>query len=228
MESKESTDNKSVEESRLQRQRNRFEINNTLILAIATLAVTWCSYQSNLWNGVQTFRLADANVLNRLANEKRLEMGQSKDVDVAIIVEFADAVLDSNERKIGYILRGVRPEMKVLLSNWLAKNPEKDPSVAFHPLLMEEYNKLMKGSIRESHELEKKSIELWESADRANTISDNYNLFTVIFSMVMFLGAIGTKITHHRLSFGLILFSGILCMVVLAIVFFTMPLAVRG
>ena len=33
----------------------------------------------------------------------------------------------------------------------------------------------------------------FENATRANTISDRYSLLTVIFSMVMFLAAIGAK-----------------------------------
>jgi hypothetical protein len=50
-------------EQKADRSRNRLEINNTIILSIATLAITWCSYQTNLWNGIQTFNLAQSNKL---------------------------------------------------------------------------------------------------------------------------------------------------------------------
>src|SRR5205085_133793 len=66
--SKENDEQRKTE--KLERMRNRVEINNTIILAIATLAITWCSYQSNLWSGIQTFKLAEANKLNRLAQGK--------------------------------------------------------------------------------------------------------------------------------------------------------------
>jgi hypothetical protein len=62
-------------------------------------------------------------------------------------------------------------------------------------------------------------------AEQANTYSDRYSLFTVVFSMIMFLGAITTKMTHVQLSFTLIVLSGLICILVLIALFLTMPFA---
>jgi hypothetical protein len=44
-----------VNDANIDRDRDRLEVYNTIMLAIATLAVAWCSYQASLWSGLQTF-----------------------------------------------------------------------------------------------------------------------------------------------------------------------------
>ena len=53
----------------------KLQVINTLILAIATLAITWCSYQSVLWNGIQTFKLWITINSIALHNKKKLLQG---------------------------------------------------------------------------------------------------------------------------------------------------------
>jgi hypothetical protein len=57
--------------------------------------------------------------------------------------------------------------------------------------------------------------------------SDNYSLLTVVFGMVVFLGAITSKITRVSLSFAAIVAAGIICIVTLGFLFFQMPIASR-
>src|SRR5690242_9427060 len=88
------------------RRRNRLEIYNTVILGIATLGVAWCSYQSSLWNGIQTFKLADSNKFNRLAQQKTLQAGQSFQLDEAVASDFLVGVLENKQDRVQFILKG--------------------------------------------------------------------------------------------------------------------------
>ena len=97
------------------RRGGTLEIYNTIILAIATLSVAWCSYQSSLWNGIQTFKLADSNKFNRLAQQQTLQIGQNRQIDAAIVSDFLQAVLDKKQKTIEFILRGVRPELSTAM-----------------------------------------------------------------------------------------------------------------
>lgn len=212
-------------DQKLDRSRNRLEINNTLILSIATLAITWCSYQSNLWNGIQIFNLAQSNKFSRNAQQQALQAGQRRQMDEAIIINFFDDAFYKKEDKIKYILRGVRPELSKIMSDWRELLPFDNPSAPFHPMAMPGYKKLVEKDIAESGELLAKADTAFEKATRANTISDRYSLLTVIFSMVMFLAAIGAKITRIRLSFTLIVVSGLVCICVLILLFLYMPIA---
>jgi hypothetical protein len=45
------------------------EIASAILLALATVATAWCAYQSTLWAGVQTFRLAAAGKADRQARD---------------------------------------------------------------------------------------------------------------------------------------------------------------
>src|SRR5213596_1303881 len=87
-----------------ERVRNRLEIYNTVILGIATLGVAWCSYQSTLCNGIQTFKLADSNKFNRLAQQKTLQAGQSFQLDESIASDFLVGVLEKKEDRVQFIL----------------------------------------------------------------------------------------------------------------------------
>ena len=70
---KDTADNTNIADNNKQdRLRDKLQMINTLILALATLTITWCSYQSVLWNGIQTFRLADSNKFARLSRKKLL------------------------------------------------------------------------------------------------------------------------------------------------------------
>ena len=115
--------------------------------------------------------------------------------------------------------------MQEVLKVWLASKPLTNRNAPPHPMVTAGYKALMKSEGAEAEELRKKAHDYWPAAQLANYYSDRYNLFTVIFSMIMFLGAIITKMTHVRLSFTLIIMSGFICVVILAILFFSMPLA---
>ena len=212
-------------EQKADRSRNRLEINNTIILSIATLAITWCSYQTNLWNGIQTFNLAQSNKFSRLAQQLAIQSGQRRQMDEAVIISFFDEAFYKKEDKIKYILRGVRPELSKIMSDWIQLHPFENPSAPFHPMVMPGYKELIEKDMAESEKSLAKAELLYEEANRANTISDRYSLLTVIFSMVMFLAAIGAKIIRVRLSFTLMIISGLVCIGVLILLFLYMPIA---
>ena len=159
-------------------------------------------------------------------NNKHLNR-QKRQKDEAIIITFFNDAFYKKENKIKYILRGVRPELSKIMSDWMQMHPFENPSAPFHPMAMPGYHELVEKDMVESEKLSSKSELAFEKATRANTISDRYSLLTVIFSMVMFLAAIGAKITRIRLSFTLIVVSGLVCICVLILLFLYMPIATK-
>ena len=83
-----------------ERQKARLEIYNTIILAVATLCAAWCSYQGSLWNGIQTFRLADSNKYSRLAQQTLIRSNQAKTMEESAIISFMDADLTKTKREL--------------------------------------------------------------------------------------------------------------------------------
>jgi hypothetical protein len=130
-------------------------------------------------------------------------------MDEAVIISFFDEAFYKKEDKIKYILRGVRPELSKIMSDWIQLHPFENPFCSISPngnAGIQRVDRKRYGRIRKS--LAKAEL-LYEEATRANTISDRYSLLTVIFSMVMFLAAIGAKIIRIRLSFTLMIVSGL-------------------
>src|SRR5688572_2062976 len=214
-----------ADKARMEKLKNRMEINNTIILSIATLAITWCSYQGTLWDGIQDFKVAEFNENNRLAQDKNMMIVQHQAMDQSVVVGFVQNVLNEDTRTIDFSLHHLRPELATVLKAWVALNPAVNPNAPPHPMAMKEYQQVFEKDLAESKALSKQADKKWAEAQEANKYADRYSLFTVIFSMVMFLGAITTKISHVRLSFGLIVVSGLICIAILLILFLFMPLA---
>src|SRR5436190_8670353 len=161
----------------IDRDRDRLEVYGTIVLAIATLAVAWCSYQSTLWNGIQTFRLAESNKYSRLAQQKLIQSGQNKAMEEGVIINFVDAVLSKDQMKIDYIIGGVRPELANILSNWLQSHPLESASAPRHPMIMPEYEAIMGQRLDESQKMSEKAEETFRTAQVANLNADRYSPF---------------------------------------------------
>ena len=217
-----------AENPTLDEKRYRLEVYNTILLAIATLAVAWCSYQGSLWSGIQTFRLADSNKYGRLAQQKLIQSGQNKAMEEGLIIEFVNAAFHNDDKKISYILRGVRPELATILSAWMKMQPFENTAAPQHPMVMPEYELLMRNQVEESEKMNKKSADLFNLAQKANLISDEYCFLNVLFSAVMFLGAITTKLVRNRPRIFLSIISLIMCIGGLIIIFLQLPIAHKG
>jgi len=216
-----------INDQKSDRSRNRLEISNTLILSIATLAITWCSYQGVLWNGIQTFNLGDSNKFARLAQQKTIVAGQNRAMDEAIIITFVKAAIEKKQDIIDYSLRGLRSELSKIMSAWLSLKPFENSSAFPHPMAMPEYIEQVKKDMAEADKLSQQAEESRNAAQTANSNSDSYGLLTVVFGMVVFLGAITSKITRLRLGFITITAATIICIVALISVFLYMPIATK-
>jgi hypothetical protein len=201
------------------------EIISTILLSIASLGVAWCSYQSTLWNGKQVFKLAESNLYYRHARDKLSALGQQQEIDAAVTINFLEAVLDKRQNRIDYYKRRARPELAAVLSAWLSTDPLYNDQAPAHPLIMEEYKMLAASAQAAADSANQKADFLWKEAEYNNKISDHYILYTVIFSMVMFLGALATKLTHPKVTFAGILFAGAIFLISVILLFFSMPIA---
>lgn len=211
-----------------EKQKARLEIYNTIILAVATLCAAWCSYQGSLWNGIETFRLADFSNYSRVSQQMLIRSDQAKTMDEAAIISFMDAVLDKDKKRVDYMLKGLRPELSRVLSNWMQSNDLNDSTASRNPMLTTAYLELMKTRTDEVEKMNAKASEAFNGGNKANLISDTYSFLTVMFSTVMFLSAITTKLVRPFPSLLLLVISALICIAVLSVTIFSMPIAQRG
>jgi hypothetical protein len=63
--------------------------------------------------------------------------------------------------------------------------------------------------------MSEKASEAFNSGSKANLISDNYGFLAVMFSTVMFLSAITTKLVRPQARLLLLVISALICIAVL-------------
>ena len=146
----------------------------------------------------------------------------------AAIISFMDAVFGQDKKRIDYILKGLKPELSKILSDWMQLNALNDSTAPSNPMLTTAYLELMKTRTNESEKMSVKAAEAFDGGNKANSISHTYSFLAVMFSTVMFLSAITTKLVRPLASFLLLVISALICLAVLLMTIFSMPIAQRG
>jgi len=154
-----------------------------LLMAMATLGSSWCSYQAGLWNGIQTFKLADSTKMSRLASEGRMIAGQQRNLDEALFVEYARAVGENNDTLAKFFRGRLRPEFQPAVTAWLATQPLRNKNAPRSPFEMPEYRSR---ASEEAKENQAAADTLHDAAQKANRTGDEYTLLTVLFTTSLF------------------------------------------
>lgn len=207
--------------------KHRSESINIVILSLSAVAITWCSYQSNLWSGIQTFRLARVNATFREAQEKTMTIIEGQLLDGSVIVTFMNAVVANDTPKARMYIERSRPEIGSVLNAWLKEDPLHNKNAAIHPAATEEYRMLIKEKFADVERLRAKGSALWDEAEVANMNSDNYVLLTVIFSVIMFFCGVATKMDNQKRAYMMNVASAIVFIIMVLIVITKMPYASR-
>jgi len=195
-----------------------------LLMGIATLGTSWSGFQASLWNGKQTFRLADANRLGRLSSKNEMTGNQLRIVDVALFVEYARAYTEGNDKLSEFLLARMRPEFQPAMNAWLATKPLQNRDAPRTPFAMPEYHLTVDDQAQQQAEqADLKSQE----ARQANRDSDTYTLLTVLFSISLFLAGL---VTGFEESVAMLATLGLsFTLIVSAIsILIALPIARRG
>src|SRR6058998_916303 len=97
-----------------------FELIVAVILGLATLGSAWSAYQSALWSGIQTFRLAESTAAGRRAGEKFVYANQLRGVDLVLFEAYLRSLTENNSRLAEFLFQRFRPEFKIATEAWLA------------------------------------------------------------------------------------------------------------
>jgi hypothetical protein len=171
----------------LKERKDWAEITCAMVLALATTASAWCVYQSSLWSGVQTFRLAEANDAGRLSAKSAVAGLQIRAFDGTMYLHYLEARAQGHKDLEALLSERFRPEMKVAMEAWLRTNPLISRKAPLHPFMMSEYKLSEEDEAIRQSTLQQERL---KSAQTANRTSDSYVLLTVMFASVLFFGGI--------------------------------------
>ncbi|MBS1518042.1 MAG: hypothetical protein JSS91_08135 [Bacteroidetes bacterium] len=195
------------------------EIITAVLLALATVASAWCAYQSTLWGGVQTFRLADEIREGRLISEYNVLNTEYRSFDAVLFIKYIEALHKNDNEIADFYFERFNPVLKKATLEWLETKPLVTENAPKSPFQMKSYKTEFE---EKSEQMKIKSEESMNEAQKANEYSDKYVLLTVIFSSVLFFGGIAGTLRSHSMRIFSIVMSAVLFFATL-IVLFSMP-----
>jgi hypothetical protein len=208
------------------RFKRRVEIVEAVVLSLSILGTAWCAYQSTLWSGIQTFRLADANGRGRLAMQEQVLADQQRVLDGNIMLHFVEAVIENKPKVVEFYLQRARPELRAALQAWHDTKPWENPNAPLHPGATAEYLALHARTAEPSQRLRVEADQKMEEAGHANQTSDRYVMQTVLFASVLCFVGIASKFETLLVRIGLVSFASLIFLVTVALLL-GLPLA-RG
>jgi hypothetical protein len=179
------------------RRRRWIELSSAVVLALATTASAWCAYQSNLWGGVQTFRLAAAARAGRESTQQSLAAFEGRAFDAQVLIAYFEIKGRGDEKLASFLQERFRPEARKAFDAWLLTDPFNNPDAPKRPFEMAEY---VQPEVREAKRLDDEEERTLTAAQHANEAADRYVLFTVLFASVLFFGGIGGTFRSDRLK----------------------------
>jgi hypothetical protein len=202
----------SAAAERTTRRDRRIELLVTILLAIATVATAWSSYQSARWSGVQTINFSRANAARVQSTAQSTLAGQQMQLDVATFIAWTGAYAAKDTTLSDFYFKRFRAEFAPAVEAWVATRPLKNAAAPLTPFVMPEYHLAAQDRARA---LTRTAEAATAEAKVDNQRSDNYVLAVVLFASALFFAGISTKLETVRLrvtivALGYTLFCGAL------------------
>ncbi len=171
------------------------DVASVVLISVAAVLSAICGYQSARWSGQQTRLYNVANASRTLSAEAAARSNALTVIDVAVFLDYVNAVDAGDTRKAQFLYKRFRPEVRPVMRDWLATKPFTNPKAPSSPFVMKQYALKTNAEARD-HEAVAKAT--FGRATAATHNSDDFVLLTVIFAGVSFLAGISTKMTFPR------------------------------
>ena len=176
------------------KQRGRFELLIAILLAMASLASTWCGYQASNWGGNQLLDQDAADSAERQAAEDTIVALQLRTFDGITMLSYWESLREGDVQTQEAHLARMRPQLRDAIKAAIADGVLTDPTVK-GPLQRPEY-KLPEEA---SADLKRgEAARLRERVQVAGRASNDYVLLTLMFASVLFFGGITGTLSSAR------------------------------
>jgi len=180
-------------------RRGWIELSLAVILSLATLASTWCGYQSRLWGNAQSTAQAASDTAERQAAEDTIVGLQLRTFDAIAMTEYWSAMRQKDTESQAAILVRLRPQLRRAIEASIAAGVLHDPTVP-GPLHRPEY---ILTEEQDAKRLREEAGNLKTAAREAGREAGAYVTLTLMFASVLFFGGITGTFTSRRVRTGL-------------------------
>lgn len=171
------------------------DVGSVVLISVAAVLTALCGYQSGRWGGQQARSYSVANANRLQAAEAADRANALTAIDVAVFLQYVEAVDAGNTRLSNFLYNRFRPEFLPALRAWLAARPLRNARAPSSPFVMPQYSLKTRAEARSYEAL---ATENFNAAVTATHHSDDFLLLTVIFAAVSFLAGISTKMAYPR------------------------------
>lgn len=171
------------------------DVASVVLISVAAVLTALCGYQSGRWGGEQARMYGTANAVRLRSAEAADRANVLTAIDVAVFLQYLDAVNANDTREAAFLSARFRPEFRPAMSAWLATNPLRNSHAPSSPFVMPQYALQSRAQARS---LDAQAGASFKDAVDATHHSDDFLLLTVIFAAVSFLAGISTKMVYPR------------------------------
>jgi hypothetical protein len=200
----------------------RLDLVATILLAVATVASAWCTYQSELWNSEQLEKMADANVVDTESLRASGVANRNAIVDAATYANLLQSESHGDERAARFILSHARPAFRPILDEWYSNRAggKLPPGSPFEDPRYRAQIEDPASSLRAT------ALTVLRRANEANANSDRFLMRTVLLAMSLFFLGISGQL-RVRNSRRLAVVFGALVLIVTLLSLTRLPIAPR-
>ena len=167
----------------------------TVLLSTAALGTAYGAWQAGLWDGQQAAHYTRTNAEHAEAAQISSLAAAELSYDAISTLELGLAAIEEGPAKVELIAKHViRREFRPYLDAWLETRPFVNPSAPSTPFAMPGFHN---AKLAEALAHSRAAEHQYEAGQRANQISDDYLLSTVVFGFVLFFAGISPKL-HRR------------------------------
>jgi hypothetical protein len=172
-----------------------FEPATAILMAVASLATAWCSYQSSRWSNQSSTLATKASNLERQAMALHLESQQVQTVQLHLAMEAVDATMQGNEKLANFYISRFANELKPAWEKWIVLKPFDDPAAPPSPFAAGLYTP------RYQQEILSDRAEAKQAAVSSNATSGHASSYlgntVVLASVLFFAGTMGKFHQRH-------------------------------
>jgi hypothetical protein len=191
------------------------------MLGIIMVGISYSSYESHLWLGVQTFLLREVNVDSLHTAKEELTQGQHTVIDVMTFTQYSNALIRNDQNLSNFYYHRFSPEMKIAVDAWLATDPLKNPNAPPSPFTMSEYNRTH--VLLAQQFATKTNLEL-QQAQQANENSSSYVFLSVLYSSALFIDGVIGRTSNKKIG-QILLYMTMAITIIATVILIQLPTA---
>ena len=166
----------------IQERKQWTEIVAVVLLSLVAVMTAWCGFESSKWGGAMSISFSQASSNRVKASDANSASRDATQVDALVFAQWLDAEQAGDEAQMAYYQTLFSPAFDVAFAQW--------DHTTKTPFGLDSY--VPAGTV-EAAEFNKTADAAYAQALVNNQRGDNYSLLTVMFALVLFLGAVSQR-----------------------------------